>query len=79
MYMYHYSCLYMYTDTYTAISIISLSTQCGVIKALVKGLLKCQVREGGREGGRERGMEGERKGGREGGREGGRGRMNNEV
>ena len=63
MYMYHYSCLYTYTDTYTAVSNVSLSTQCGVIKALVIGLLKCQVREGGREGKRE----GEREGRREGG------------
>ena len=64
MYMYHYSCLYMYTDTYTAISNISLSTQCGVIKALVRGILKCQVRE---EGGREGGEGGREGGGREGG------------
>ena len=56
MYMYHYSCLYMYTLTHTQ-QYISLSTQCGVIKALVRGLLKCQVREGGRGGGREGGRE----------------------
>ena len=45
--------IHIHTDTHTAISNISLSAQCGVIKALVRGILKCQVREGGREGGRE--------------------------
>ena len=39
--------LLIHVHAHTVISIISLSTQCGVIKALVRGLLKCQVREGG--------------------------------